>query len=165
LSRQWRRTIAAAPPFGKPAVSGAAGARNGGKEAFTLSPQNGRMRAILLLLACLLTACGATPEQLASGLVGFGIGTIAVIQRSPFDAVYSTITGRDCSIVRLDRGQSYCRPVEPAPPPPPFCTRSLGTVDCWQDPVRLPGQPQPVAQGPQTLTPEQEAHRLRTWPF
>jgi hypothetical protein len=123
------------------------------------------MRAMLLLLPGLLSACGATPEQLASGLAGFSIGSIAVIQRSPLDAVYSTVTGRDCSVVRLDRGQSYCRPVEPAPAPPRFCTRSLGSVDCWQDPFTLPGQPRPVAQGPETLTPEQEAHRLRTWPF
>src|SRR3954454_22110033 len=111
------------------------------------------MRAVLLFLASLLSACGATPEQLASGLIGFGIGSIAVIQRSPFDAGYSTMTGRDCSVVRLHRGLSYCRRVDPAPPPPPFCTRSLGTVYCWQDPSRLPDQPQPVAQGPQTLTP------------
>jgi hypothetical protein len=32
--------------------------------------------------------------------VGATVGSIAVIQRSPLDAVYSAVTGRDCSIVR-----------------------------------------------------------------
>ena len=117
----------------------------------------------MLLLPCSLAACGATPEQLASGLAGFGIGSIAVIQRSPLDAVYSTVTGRDCSVVRLDRGQSYCRPVEPPPAPQPYCTPSLGRADCWREPpLAIPLQ-SGVADGPTALTPEQEAHRTRRW--
>lgn len=94
----------------------------------------------------------------------FGIGSIAVIQRSPFDAVYSVLSGRDCSIVRWDQGKSYCRPVEPPPETPPFCTRSLGVADCWLDPASLPDQPRPLADGPSTLTPAQEADRTRRWP-
>jgi hypothetical protein len=120
---------------------------------------------ILLFLLPLLTGCGATPEQLASGIGGFGVGSIAVIQRSPFDAIYSTLTGRDCSVVRLDKGQTYCRETEPPPEPPPFCTRSLGVVDCWKEPWRLPGHPREVADGPRALTPPQEANRTRRWPF
>lgn len=128
-----------------------------------------RMKRALLLLCCFpvttLCGCGASPEQLVSGLGGLGIGSIVVIGRSPFDAVYSAVTGRDCSVVRLDRGQTYCRPVEPPPKAPPFCTRSLGVVDCWKDPGSLPGHPRPVADGPDTLTPAQEENRTRTWPF
>jgi hypothetical protein len=90
--------------------------------------------------------------------------SLAAIQRPPADAVYSCWTGRDCSAVRLDQGKSYCRPVEPKPEPPVFCTRSLGVVDCWQDPGTLPGRPRGVADGPAGLTPEQEADRVRTWP-
>ena len=40
------------------------------------------------------------------------------IQRTPADALYSLISGRDCSVVRLDQGKSYCRPVDPPPEPP-----------------------------------------------
>ena len=68
-------------------------------------------------------------------MAALGIGSIAVIQRSPFDAVYSVLTGKDCSIVRLDQGKSYCRPVEPPPEPQPYCTRSLAVADCWRDPA------------------------------
>lgn len=121
------------------------------------------MRRCLLPLL-LLTACGMTPEQGLTGAAGTMIGSIAIIHRSPFDAVYSLITGRDCSIVRLDENKSYCRPVEPPPEPPRFCTRSLGVVDCWMDPAKLPAPQQEVADGPRVLTEQQEAYRTRRWP-
>ncbi|MGE0224990.1 MAG: hypothetical protein AB7F35_18020 [Acetobacteraceae bacterium] len=121
------------------------------------------IRRLLPLL--LLTGCYATPEQYLTGVAAVGIGSIAVIGRSPLDAVYSTLSGRDCSIVRMEQGKSYCRWEDPEPKPPVFCTRSLGVVDCWKDPEKLPGQPTPVAAGPETLTPEQEAYRTRGWLF
>jgi hypothetical protein len=120
-----------------------------------------RYVAVFLLLA----GCGATPEQAVTGVAAVNVGSIAVIQRSPFDAIYSILSGRDCSVVRLEQGKSYCRPVEPPPGAQPYCTRSLGVVDCWRDPASLPDRPPPVADGPGTLTPLQEADRTRTWPF
>lgn len=118
-------------------------------------------RIIPLLL---LAGCGLTPEAMTTLPLAVGIGSIAIIGRTPMDAVYSAATGRDCSIVRLDKGQSYCRPVDPPPGRPAFCTRSLGVVDCWRDPAALPGDPAQVADGP-TPTRAQEAYRTRTWPF
>jgi hypothetical protein len=44
--------------------------------------------------------------------MGVGVlagGSIAVIERIPFDAAYSTLSGKDCCIVRLDQGKSDCR--------------------------------------------------------
>ncbi|MEJ0019154.1 MAG: hypothetical protein WDN25_21905 [Acetobacteraceae bacterium] len=120
------------------------------------------MRHLMVLL--LLAGCGGSPEQVMIGVAALGIGSIAVIQRSPFDALYSTLSGRDCSIVRLDQGKSYCRPIEPPPETQPFCTRSLGVVDCWRDPASLPDHPREAGDGPRTLTPAQEADRIRTWP-
>ena len=120
-----------------------------------------RTFALLLLLA----GCGAAPETWVAGAGGVGIASIAILQRTPFDAVYSLISGRDCSAVRLDKGQSYCRAQEPPPERPPFCTRGLGGVDCWRDPASLPGHPTEVADGPHTLTAAQEADRTRGWPF
>jgi hypothetical protein len=122
------------------------------------------MRSALALLLPLLAGCGATPTDLATGLGGAGVASIAVLHRSPFDAIYSALSGKDCSVVRLDNGQSYCRPQEPRPPPQPFCTRSLGVVDCWKDRAAVPGHPTGVADGPDTLTPAQEANRTRRWP-
>ena len=90
--------------------------------------------------------------------------SIAVLHRSPFDAAYSAISGKDCSVVRLDQGKSYCRPVEPPPESQPYCTRSLGVADCWREPDRLPNRPPELTAGPRELTPLQEADRTRSWP-
>ena len=44
------------------------------------------------------------------------VSSVAMIQRTPADALYSSWwTGRDCSVVRLDQGKTYCRPSEPEP--------------------------------------------------
>jgi hypothetical protein len=122
------------------------------------------MKKILLLSLLPLAGCGIDANLGAVIGVAGTVGTVATIQRTPWDAVYSLVTGRDCSMVRLDRGETYCRPVEPPPEPPAFCTRSLAAVNCWQDPATVPGHPQGLADGPAGLTAEQEADRVRRWP-
>ena len=100
----------------------------------------------------------------AGALAAAEMASIVVLQRGIIDTLVSTLSGRDCSIVYLDRGQSYCRAPEPPPSPPPYCTRSLGVVDCWANPEALVNRPPQVANGPTTLTPAQEANRTRRWP-
>lgn len=119
----------------------------------------------LVPLVLLLTGCDATPMQLVSGIGGFGVASVATIGRTPIDAVISLVSGRDCSLVHMDRGEGYCRAREAAPDPPAFCTRSLGGVDCWAEPEALPGKPREVADGPRGLTEQQELNRTRRWPF
>jgi hypothetical protein len=130
--------------------------------------QDGGMKRFFLpwLLAWFLplSGCGESAQVVVPVLIGTSIASVATIQRTPLDAVYSLVSGKDCSLVRLDQGKTYCRPVEPPPEAPPFCTRSLGVVDCWQDPPDMPNRPPGVADGPATLTPEQEANRVRRWP-
>jgi hypothetical protein len=120
----------------------------------------------MVLLLSFLALAGCTPSEGMIATVGVGATVISVtaIQRSPMDAVYSWVTGRDCSIVRLDQGKTYCRALEPPPEPPVYCTRGLGAVNCWKDPDTVPGHPRGVADGPAGLTAEQEANRVRTWP-
>jgi len=122
------------------------------------------MRTFLLLSLLPLAGCAVTDTTGAIVGVAASVGSVATIQRSPADAVYSWVTGRDCSIVRLDQGRTYCRPVEPKPEPPVYCTRGLGSVNCWQNPDTVPGHPRGVADGPAGLTAEQEANRVRSWP-
>jgi hypothetical protein len=93
-----------------------------------------------------------------------GVGSVAVIGRTPVDAAVSLATGRDCSAVRLDRGLGYCRPAGTAAsaatllhPQPRPCGLLARTA------AGLPVQ-RGVADGPATLTAEQEAHRTRRWP-
>jgi hypothetical protein len=139
--------------------------RRFGKGSFTFAVQDGGMRWVLILGVLSLAGCGVTDNLGAFIGSAFTIGSVTTIGRSPLDAVYSLATGRDCSVVRLDRGASYCRPQEPPPEAPAFCTRSLGVVDCWQDPASLQPRYRGVGDGPGTLTPEQEANRTRRWPL
>ncbi len=116
----------------------------------------------LLALAPLpLAGCDAT--SLAIGAAA-SVATVPLVGRSGPDLVISGLSGRDCSIVRLDRGLSYCAAEERPPGPPPYCTPSLGRVDCWVTrPASIPMQ-RGVVDGPVALTPAQEANRSAWWP-
>jgi len=118
------------------------------------------VRLLIVVLAGLATG-GCAVLQTVGVVEG---ASIAIIHRDVVDAVYSGITGKDCSVVRLDEMKTYCRPIEPPPPLPPYCTRGRGSVDCWLNPADLRPMPPQVADGPMTLTPEQEADRTRKWP-
>jgi len=114
--------------------------------------------------AVMLTGCGPAAPLAAQAGAALTVGSVAAIHRTPIDAVYSAITGRDCSIVWLDKGESYCKSVEPPPPAPQYCTRSIGTVDCWSNPQDMANIAPPLANGPSTLTPAQEQDRTKRWP-
>jgi len=124
------------------------------------------MRSLPLLL--LLGACATTPPGTIAAGVSFGVAnvaSVAIIGRTLPDALVSVVANKDCSAVRLEQGKTYCREPEPPPAVPPFCTRSLADVECWPRADTQPGPPRRgVADGPQTLTPEQEADRTRGWP-
>ena len=122
------------------------------------------MKHVIWLILLPLAGCGWSDNLIATAIIGGSAGSVAAVQRTPADAVYSAVTGRDCSAVRLDQGKTYCRAVEPPPEPQPFCTRSLGVVDCWANPDAVVNGARGVAAGPDTLTPEQEANRVRRWP-
>ena len=122
------------------------------------------MRRITLSLCLLLVAChpAATPVVAVAAAEA---ASVAVFGRGSFDLAYSLTSGRDCSIVRLDRGESYCKPKEPPPPPPRFCTRTLGMAECFADPAFLPDHPAPLADGPSRLNAAQEKNRTARWPW
>lgn len=126
------------------------------------------MSPLLSLFAPLLFAlsgCGVPWYEPTAAVAGAEVASVAVFGRGIGDIAISGVTGRDCSIVRLEQGHSYCKPPEPPPLAPPLCTRSLGVVDCWANPAALNGPPpRGVADGPSTLTPEQEQDRTARWP-
>ena len=122
------------------------------------------MRALFfasLTLLPTLAACGREP---IGAFAAANAASVVVFGRAIPDLVVSAVSGRDCSVVRLDQGKSYCRPEEPPPPVPPYCTHSLGVVDCWVNPEAFTNPPPEVADGPRTLTPAQEANRTHRWP-
>ena len=58
-----------------------------------------------------------------AALAGAELASVTVFGRGLVDIGASAVSGRDCSIVRLDRGETYCAPRVPAEPAP-FCTGS-----------------------------------------
>ena len=118
-----------------------------------------RLVLIPLVLTILMAGCTDALPPLAVA----DAASVVVFGRGLADIGISAITGRDCSIVRLDRQQTYCAPLEPPYGPAPFCTRTLADVTCWSDPERFAVLPRPVADGP-ALTAAQESNRLARWP-
>lgn len=90
------------------------------------------------LAPLLLLALGACALESAFGPAAVVTGASLVFTgRTPLDHMASLATGEDCSAVRWERHGPWCAP-PPAPPgPPPYCTRSIGSVDCWT--ARPPG--------------------------
>ncbi len=118
------------------------------------------MRAAAMLLPLLAAACSPEPW---GALLGADLASVAVFGRGIGDIGVSALSGWDCSVVRLDQGHTYCAPRPGPPAPGPFCTRSLGRVDCWEDPAALPGRYPNVGDTPPP-TAAQERYRLAPWP-
>ncbi|MGX9964207.1 hypothetical protein ACVFYP_12825 [Roseomonas sp. F4] len=119
------------------------------RRTFPPSRRRNTRRAILLLALPALAGCQIGPMLAATSgpvLVASGAGLV-LTGRTPIDHVASLATGRDCSLVRVERRESWCAPPDPVPVAQPFCTRSLGAVDCWTAPPT--GAARPVADPPQ----------------
>ena len=118
------------------------------------------MRMVLLLFG--LTGCAGWAEPTGALLVA-DTASVVVFGRGIVDLGVSAVSGRDCSVVRLDRGLTYCAPRDTGPVRGPVCTRSLGVVDCWSNPEALPAGVREVADGP-APTEAQERYRRAPWP-
>lgn len=121
-----------------------------------------RMRGSLIALLALLSGCAGWTAP-TGALLGVDAASVVVFGRGLADLGVSAISGRDCSIVRLDQGLTYCAPLESQEQPAPFCTRSLGVVDCWADPALAPGPRRGVADMPPP-SPDQLRYRAARWP-
>jgi hypothetical protein len=120
------------------------------------------MRWLTLFLVAALPGCGPWTEPVGA-LAGFDMASVVIFGRSIGDLGVSAVSGRDCSVVRLDAGQTYCAPRDSPQRPGPFCTRSLGVVDCWADPGLLPAPQREVADTPGPST-QQLRYRAARWP-
>lgn len=122
------------------------------------------LRSLLAMATSIaLAGCGVPFFEPVEALGLASIATVPIFGRSLPDILYSGISGKDCSVVRLEQGRSYCRPTDPPIEVAQVCTRSLGTVDCWINPEALTSPARGLADS-QTPTAEQEAWRTRRWP-
>lgn len=89
----------------------------------------------LILLVPLASLCGCATAVPVTALLAAEGASVAVFGRGLVDIGVSSVSGRDCSIVRLDRGQPYCAIIAP-PAAERFCTHTLGRADCWDETSR-----------------------------
>lgn len=84
---------------------------------------------ILSLVLCFPAACSAVPYY-----AGFeGVSVIAT-EKTMEDHVISLASGKNCSVVRLERGMTYCEEDEVIPKPEVYCYQELGDVTCYEAP-------------------------------
>lgn len=111
------------------------------------------MRCLIVLLCLIpLAGCGLGPGEGIGVGVAANLVTLTTMHRTVPDLFVSLLTGRDCSMVRLDRNMSYCAHKYVPPNPPPYCTRTLGDPECWADPGKLPDHAPQLSEGPWKLT-------------
>lgn len=104
---------------------------------------------VTLPVAAAVTLAGCHPAATPVVAVGAAeVASVAVFGKGSVDMLYSAVTGKDCSIVRLDKGESYCKPKRAPPPAEPFCTRTLGMAQCFSDPASLPDHPMALGDTP-----------------
>lgn len=98
------------------------------------------------LFVLLLAAAGCAGNVGNGYLLLLESGSVVATDKTVSDHVVSRITGRDCSTVRVERGESYCVESVPAVPPPPpvYCEETLGGVDCYTHPDAYKQGRQPV---------------------
>jgi len=88
------------------------------------------MRSALIFAALLfLGACAYIPGW--AGLEGVSAATT---KKTFTDHLVSVSSGKNCSTVRVNRGQSYCEEDEINPRPKVFCYRTIGSVSCYDRP-------------------------------
>jgi hypothetical protein len=88
------------------------------------------MRIIAAAIACLFVAScsAATPYAMVDG------ATVITTEKTMADHVISLASGKDCSLVRLEQGTTYCEEDEVVPHPNLFCYRELAGVTCYDRP-------------------------------
>ncbi len=101
-----------------------------------------RLSLVLLLPAALDGCAGAV------ALAGVEAASVTVFGRDVVDIGVSAITGKDCSLVRLDRQQTYCAARNQLPGPAPYCTQTLGMAQCWSNPEAFTTLPRQLADTP-----------------
>lgn len=101
-----------------------------------------RSAAALLLV---LTLGGCWEGWAIAG--GINAGSLMLTGGTVPDVVVSLVTGKTCSVVRLEQGRTYCREDEPNPKPNVYCYATLATPDCYSEPL-------PVEARRQELGPE-----------
>ena len=72
-------------------------------------------------------------------VAALGAGAIAATGKTPVDHVYSLASGKDCSLVRKQRGLTYCVEDELVIETALHCYPTLGEATCYRAADPYPG--------------------------
>ena len=88
-----------------------------------------------------LLSVAAIPLAILPGgcMAALGAGTVAATDKTPVDHVYSLVTGKDCSLIRKQRGLTYCVEDEIILETAVHCYPTLGETTCYQTADPYPG--------------------------
>ena len=84
---------------------------------------------VMGLLGVTLGACSFVP-----GFAQVEGATVIGTKKTISDHVVSLASGKDCSIIRKDRGLTYCVEDEPVITPNIYCYKTLARVTCYDRP-------------------------------
>ncbi len=91
---------------------------------------------VALLAAAALAGCGAIP-----GLAQIEGATVVATEKPLSDHLMSFLSGKNCSVIRREKGQTYCEEDElRSAAPKVYCYRSIGGVNCYDRPDPFDGQ-------------------------
>lgn len=87
----------------------------------------------ILLVAFFLSSCAAVMPFVAPWMTVEGVSLLTT-EKAVEDHIFSAYSGKDCSAIRVERGETYCREDELNPTPVVHCYRTLGDVTCYEKP-------------------------------
>ncbi len=90
----------------------------------------------LLLFALVLGGCSLVSSSPGSvpPLAGIEIFSVIGTDKTLTDHLVSFSTGKNCSTIRRNLGQTYCEEDEITVPEEIYCYRTLGKVNCYAEP-------------------------------
>jgi hypothetical protein len=110
-----------------------------------------------VLLAALLP--GGCVAALGAGTFA---GTLSATGKTPMDHAYSLATGKDCSLVRKQRGLTYCIEDESVVEQALHCYPTLGETMCYRSPDPYPGGQRAIGAPPRLAGDDVGGQTART---
>lgn len=86
-----------------------------------------------LVCACLilLSGCGGLAASGVPGVAQVDILTVMGTDKTVVDHLVSASSGKNCSSIRLEKGEYYCEEDEPKVTQNIYCYKTLASVTCY----------------------------------
>ncbi len=93
------------------------------------------MNRLMMVGLSVMMLTGCIPMMAATGTVAGSVVTLPETKKLSTDHALSAATGRDCSIISYEKTGTYCPPYPEAVDRSRLtCIRTLGEVECHQQP-------------------------------